>query len=597
MAGRIDYGKAIGPNGLRYLSPSALTTADPESSDGCLRKYWFQYHEGIKEPSTKAQQIGTDLHAEIEQYLLTGTKALSSLALSGLHMVPTPGPDLLVEYPIAGDKLETAPLRASGIPIVGYIDLIHERGTNQGTADVEDTVDPPGCVEVLDWKTTSNEKWIKEPAEMASTLQMISYGRFVTTINPDVEHIRLSHGYFVTKGKTKTRKVSLRVTPDHIEKHWTKIERLAAAIKDVAVETNPDKVPANLRACSAYRGCPHANYCSAAMHNSLADIVGHSMARQLLANAPKEDMSILDKMKKPSPAVQAEIDRLKAEETAASPIVTMRAKIEAYGLGFPALGGAAALAHAKAMNQTLDGSGYAGTGELAEYTIMEVSDLNEVLEDVAKIVEERAKAPAGVKAPVAVQESAPIVAEEPAVTAEVATSVPSLLPPDAPKRGRPKKPAPLIENNTSTGEQHAIVFELSAEPAPSSTTVVNVQNVASAARTETFATGYNAIVSSAINLFVDCVPSCQAESFWTIIQKVTTNMNEFYKCDDYRSSDHKDLSFGKGKGILSAMIKAIPIPPGNYTLDGATTETAQIVAEAMREVCAKSGGLFVRGTR
>ncbi len=592
MAGRIDYGKAIGPEGLRYLSPSALTTADPDSSDGCLRKYWYAYHEGIKEPSTKAQQIGTDLHAEIEQYLLTGTKALSSLALSGLHMVPTPGPDLLVELPIAGNKLATAPLRVAGIPIVGYIDLIHERGTNQGTADVEDTIDPSGTVEVLDWKTTSDERWIKSPQEMSSTLQMVSYGKFVTVINPDVEHIRLSHGYFVTKGKAKTKKVTLRVTQDHVEKHWVKIERLAAAIKDVAKETNPDKVPPNLRACSAYRGCPHATYCSAAMHNSLAEVIGLSRAKELLATKePKEDMSILDKMKKPSPAVQAEIDRLKAEEAASSPIVTMRAKIEAYGLGFPALGGAAALAHAKAMNMTLDGSGYAGTGELAEYTIMEVSDLAEVLEDVAKIAKERADLSA--------LEAAPV---EPVAEA---TSVPSLLPPDAPKRGRPRKPVVISAPSLELAEAviaeaaatAALVFELSPEPAPSSTTVVNVQNMASAARTETFATGYNSVASPAINLFVDCIPSCQAESFWTIIHKVTANMAEYYKCDDYRSSDHKDLSFGKGKGILSAMIKAIPIPPGNYTLDGATTETAQIVAEAMREVCAKSGGLFVRGTR
>ena len=227
MAGRDKwaYGKAYRDGELLYSSASTLTTADPSSDGGCLRKAWYQVVMGIKSPSTKSQLIGTQTHAEIEHYEKTGEKKLGPIAMSGFHMLPEPGPDLGIEKDIgynevahdeAADmearaaemvklgqhegaetlremaiirRLHGAPIRAAGVPIVGFIDLVHARGPNKGGTSIEDTVDPPNTVEVIDWKTTSDPRYIKSAPEVAKTIQMTTYGKWVITRAPQVEHV------------------------------------------------------------------------------------------------------------------------------------------------------------------------------------------------------------------------------------------------------------------------------------------------------------------------------------------------------------------------------------------------------------------------
>jgi len=43
VAARIRYGHAVSGGVVNYLSPSAITSADPKSEGGCLRRWWWKY--------------------------------------------------------------------------------------------------------------------------------------------------------------------------------------------------------------------------------------------------------------------------------------------------------------------------------------------------------------------------------------------------------------------------------------------------------------------------------------------------------------------------------------------------------------------------
>ena len=93
-------------------------------------------NEGIPQ-----QQVGTEGHAQLEHFLSTGEDVLGTFARAGAHLLPTPGPDLLVEQPLDGEP----PLTAGGIPFTGFIDLVDAR-----------RLASDGVLRITDHKFTSN---------------------------------------------------------------------------------------------------------------------------------------------------------------------------------------------------------------------------------------------------------------------------------------------------------------------------------------------------------------------------------------------------------------------------------------------------------
>lgn len=302
------YGKCVVDGKPRYTSVSQISMADPEDS-GCLRKWHYDKVMGKKKPKTRATERGDGLHAEVERFEKTGDRSLSSLALSGMHFIPEPGPDLRLEHDIvcrpgqaepqdevAGAlALARAPMDVGGVPLVGRIDLHHFRGTNKGCTSVEDQLDPPNTIEIYDWKSTGDAKWVKQQRDLPRTVQLAAYGEWAFRVYPEVRQARLSLGYFVERGGP-SRKVTLRVLREDLQ---PTLERAAAVVRSVqhaAAESDPDRVEANTRACGAYGGCPHREYCKARMHLALESFVGRTAADRLVG-AQGEDVSIIDKLK------------------------------------------------------------------------------------------------------------------------------------------------------------------------------------------------------------------------------------------------------------------------------------------------------------
>jgi hypothetical protein len=589
-----SYGSSNNADGTpRYFSPSGLTKGDPEGEAGCPRAWYYNYVLKIKKPQTKAQADGVEMHSQIENYLMTGKKDLGSLALSGAHYIPPPGPGLQVELDIGSGDLATAPVRARGIPLVGFVDLLNERGINY--ADEGAIHDPPGTIEVLDWKSTSSTKYIKSPQEMASTIQMTAYGKWVITTYPGVEWVRLSHAYFITKGKHAARKVSLRVHRDQVETQWNRIDKLAGLLIDVSKETNVDKVEANGNACDAYLGCYYASRCSYNNHNSLdLEELGWSPPKQLTENA---DMTLLEKLKSKgaaaaettaAPNLDAEMKRLAKEEvlTRWPGLDGVIAELGRTGLGFPMLTGDAARAYATLTDITIKTDALAGSGDMAEFSFSDPQDLFEVLKEARAIASDEGADTNSLLPPDAPSaDLIPAAATAPVAPVATATDAALEAAAEAPKKkaGRPKKevaptPAPTVSNVPSeSGAEIAITAAtaaaLSEETAPAPS-----------------------------NFFVDCIPSSVAEPLWPVISQITASIAKKHGAEDIRcGSNDGPLGFGRWKGVLANSIRTLVtsgrLPTNDYTLDVGMSEIGQVVAEALREACRTTGGIFVKGTR
>lgn len=255
---------AIEGGEIKRLSVSQVQTFDPSQDGGCPRKWFAEKKLGRKPPATKAQVAGTEGHRQIEHYLKTGEDVLGPIVRAGKHFLPDPYIDghLAVETgAIAVEQPFTGELEASGVPFVGSIDLVNasgeyadEQGERRAQAD--------GEVEVVDWKTSRNvDRWAKPGSALIRTVQMPGYGTFIARALPGVELVRLSHTTFQTEGRPKAVKSTVLVPVEKILERWATVEGVVREMKDVARETDIEKVPANWNACGAYGGCPHRDIC------------------------------------------------------------------------------------------------------------------------------------------------------------------------------------------------------------------------------------------------------------------------------------------------------------------------------------------------
>lgn len=288
-------------------------------------------------------------------------------------------------------------------------------------------------------------------------------------------------------------------------------------------------------------------------------------------------MSLLAKLQANTatkPSVQSEMRRLELEEinTKYPGVADSFDQLEAVGLGMPELAGEAARVYA-IVKGLEGGATFAGSGELGGFTFTEIPEIMQVLVEARGIIEARGTSlmpaadpvnpfPDDAPPPLA---SPPEKKEEPVVTVEDALAV----------AAGEKKTKETKEKKTKAKKADPVVEVPEVEAIDQPTVVAE---------------------SKAINLFVDCIPSTDYESFWPIVNEVTKTMAREFGGVDYRACDDKSpAGFGKWKGWLANGLRIIKIPGGNYLLDNAMTETGGVIVEAMREIVAESGGMLVRG--
>lgn len=639
------YGKAIVNGVPQFLSVSQLETA----SD-CLRKWHYQMVEGLKQPKSRASIRGDELHAQLEHFLKTGDRSkLGELALRGMHMVPEPikydehgRPNMLVEQNMllmpgesepssdtreqidaasewARAALARAPLTADSIPVLGRMDVVHALGTNKGTSDINEIYDPPGTIEVLDWKSTGGVDYLKRPQDLPRLIQMAGYGEWVYRVEPSADEIRLSHGYFIERGGV-SRKVSLKVHREDIAPTWEHAEALARSIRHAATETNVELVDANTSACDKYGGCAHKSYCKARMRQALSSFVGETAAAKILGEQQEKDMGLLDKMRAdaaakngvatgvtvpiglvppsaPDSAVMkaAETARLLAEETAGRAREQFRellTKIVSYAnmvtksgarVGSPTFAGEAASLYAQCQGHAPN----PGDGIFTDNsnTISSVDDAVKLVADFVNAVAcGELIQPADPPPPVLgglLSPETPL----PVVAALVAPPVAVAAEPEKKKPGRPKKV-----------ELPAVVAE--PPPAPVVATTPTPPIVAEPADTS-------------FSLVVDAVIEGlgPTQSFQPILDAVCAELATMTGDSDIRAAgvramndgklglQESPLGYGRADGALAALLREREIPAGRYHLDTRGNRMAEVAAAALRERCHKTGGFHIWGRR
>jgi hypothetical protein len=318
------YGSAIVDGAPRFSSASSLTTFDPNSFGGCNRKWYIEKVLKQKQEETEAMRKGTNLlHKPIENYYETGIESFPPLALAVRRYLYERGPDLLIEAeigvpigapkpteqnPMTDAQLAVAPVRAGDIPIVGRMDLVQARGyfiDENGELRAEPRAN---TVEINDWKSTSDEGYAKTTEQLRAAVQMITYGEAAIKDDPNIENVRLSHTYSLTRGAARGFKRTALVPAEEIVRRWEYVDGLGRQMRDVAAEANIEKVPGNKKSCNAYgrNGCPfkhpQANggppLCSIGRFNSLTSLFGEAGSKYLLEQQQEiiPTMSILNRV-------------------------------------------------------------------------------------------------------------------------------------------------------------------------------------------------------------------------------------------------------------------------------------------------------------
>lgn len=612
---------------MQYLSASQISTADPKES-GCLRKWHFEKVLGKKRPPTKATARGTSVHEDIEEYLKTGEKPKLPLVATGFHFIPDPikivdgKPDLLIEREIAQRPDDERPpnesnrdeilrnpiLRIEDIPIVGKLDVIHSRGINK---DLDTTQDPEGTVELLDWKSTSAVKWTKQARDLPKLPQMAIYGEWAYETQSHIKALRLSHGYFIEEGGSK--KVSLLVHREDLQPTINHVRTIVKTIVDAAKETNNDLLDANTNACYAYGGCPHRTYCQAYLKKTnrtaspLASFVGRSAAERLTFTQSKEDMGLLDTLKsdlgteetamRTKIQMQQDADRLKPLLTRLDAFAEANADIN---LGTPSYQGAAAQAYCVVKGITIAPSvtGRGNLGADSAGSVIEVEQFLAQLEDAAS--KGQIHKPA-----------------EPMLMSKIAESKEAALPPivikvDADPRlseaahlqADDDAPVTFIERQEDLRHTRTISGAVEIETKRRGRKKGS-KNPSQPEKTED-------VTEEPFNLLVDVEHEgyYSVKSFHPILDSLCAELAALTGDSDLRAAgvrehdgklvfakDDSPLAFGRWEGALAALVRERELLPGTYALNTRGSKAAEVVADALRERCRKTNGVFVWGRR
>lgn len=236
----------------------------------CPRAWHFRWVRGFKEPPTLAQQRGTLIHSLAENVVVSRGAALESqdfqknldgkwnnphapYALALLEHVPYREERILAERKF---MLDTAP----GLPPwMGFIDLIDDTRTRRQNLSIGD------------YKTTSDLRYAKTPAELQEDPQMTSYGRYIYDAGHDEPEVDVGHFYVHVKSDgppkrslPKTLPVFTTITPEIIAVSWDrdllKVEAMVRAAEHDKTDTLEPLGTSNGQ-CSKYGGCPHRARC------------------------------------------------------------------------------------------------------------------------------------------------------------------------------------------------------------------------------------------------------------------------------------------------------------------------------------------------
>lgn len=259
MSGR---GKAVIDGALQYFSPSSLAAYDPTTRFGCPRRWWFRYVDGRTEPQNPAQEKGVKLHKMNERFLL-GERVegdVGELFPAGLHYLEKLRPRVVrVEHSVE--------FAIDGVVGVGNVDVVTQNG-------------------IVDWKTTSDKKNMKDPNTLREDMQLALYAY---ALFPDGAEV--THGYYTTKGRVQFQAVDSELSREDIEKAVEKAHHLLVDMRGAAKLQSPNSL--ERQAPSKCGWCPHRSYCPTESEDLVLKFLAAQPAQPIPATPPTPTVAVL----------------------------------------------------------------------------------------------------------------------------------------------------------------------------------------------------------------------------------------------------------------------------------------------------------------
>ena len=219
---------------IRPFSASQITMWQ-----ACPRSYYYRYEQGIKSPATPSLLLGSAIHKAVELWFQGTPIDISSEA--GRRALP------LLEWAPARDtqglQIERKISFARGdIEFIGYIDLLHTS---------------PAGLHLIDWKSCSDEKWAKTPADLATDVQANGYAHWAT-LQTGQAQVPALWAYTRTKGSPKAWAVRHVFAKPDVDVQADRLFSVASLIQRLRNAKAPEtEYPQHTSACQVYGGCPY----------------------------------------------------------------------------------------------------------------------------------------------------------------------------------------------------------------------------------------------------------------------------------------------------------------------------------------------------
>jgi hypothetical protein len=222
----------------------------------CNRKAGWEYFAGYRSPSTPATEKGTQVHAVLEAAvpaLVAGNACEIDLTNEIGAIAAEIVPHIPAEAICADTQFEDQFTVQGRHTWTGYIDLR-----------------APGIV--IDYKTTSDFKYMKTESDLLTDPQAVLYARSEFIAHPELETVWQRWIYSRTRGAKQARMVELHATKGATAALFDVLETFADEMQAAADACPPETDPVavhkyvltlhgNEDRCGDYGGCPHRDRC------------------------------------------------------------------------------------------------------------------------------------------------------------------------------------------------------------------------------------------------------------------------------------------------------------------------------------------------
>lgn len=247
-----------------YYSPSQL-----ETFERCSLRWWWERVGGCRAPSSASQELGTAIHAEMENWIDTGTIPPNPRAAEALRHFT----EQKVERgeALVSERKFTRDLHIPSRKFTGIVDVTHM-----------DEINP----KVWDFKSSSDvKKYAKTDYQLQQNLQLNAYAfDTLDTLLPKAKTLEIAHLYIQTRGAIRSQLVKTTVERENVAKSWSGYLKIIDAVEEVRQETDPERVPHNEMACNDFGGCPHRMRCNALIFSSPTSMPVQQSDKETIGN-------------------------------------------------------------------------------------------------------------------------------------------------------------------------------------------------------------------------------------------------------------------------------------------------------------------------